>query len=97
MLTTSAAKRICKAGNLGTQGELLMWLGGTFWWVIIFGPIVFGLIVLMLIFFLMGGGTTFLDFLSVLFNTGAKLTCWHCGQETLAERKHCRHCGKELQ
>lgn len=75
-----------------------MWLGvGTFWLWIILAPFLIGIVVLTLIFLTMGGGTTFLDFLSVLFNTGAKLTCWHCGQETPAERKHCIHCGKELQ
>ncbi len=27
----------------------------------------------------------------------AKLTCFHCGQETSAAAKICHHCGRELQ
>ena len=27
----------------------------------------------------------------------ATLTCYHCGKETVANRKTCRHCGMELQ
>lgn len=27
----------------------------------------------------------------------AKLTCWHCGKPTLARRKSCQHCQRELQ
>ena len=27
----------------------------------------------------------------------ATLTCFHCGQQTQADRKTCQHCGRELQ
>jgi ribosomal protein L40E len=30
-------------------------------------------------------------------STTAKLTCYHCGQQTAANAKTCRHCGGELQ
>ncbi len=42
-------------------------------------------------------GISVLDLFSVLSNRGAKLTCWHCQNETSANRKTCQHCGKELQ
>lgn len=31
------------------------------------------------------------------FEKDASLTCYHCGKETIANRKMCRHCGHELQ
>jgi len=42
-------------------------------------------------------GISFLDLISSLSKRTAKLTCWHCQNETPANRKTCQHCGKELQ
>lgn len=60
----------------------------------IFGVLVIGGVVLAL-FFLCGAVG-----LDGLFSAGSprgKLTCWHCGQETLAGVKRCNYCKKELQ
>ena len=38
-----------------------------------------------------------LDSLVTLGEEPATLTCFHCGQETQANRKTCDHCGGELQ
>ena len=42
-------------------------------------------------------GMSVLDSLDAITHRGAKLTCWHCNKETLADQITCQHCGKELQ
>lgn len=42
-------------------------------------------------------GMSFFDSIEAMASRGVKLTCWHCKKETLANRKTCQHCGKELQ
>ncbi len=66
-------------------------------WTILFSPvlILFLIVGLLMLYALSGNGM--IDLLATLFNQGAKLTCWHCGQETPANQKTCRHCHKELQ
>ncbi len=73
-----------------------MWFGSFFFWIVFFPVILIAGIFLFFIVYA-ATGMSFLDFLAVMFDTGTKLTCWHCGRETPCDRKHCKHCGKELQ
>lgn len=75
-----------------------MFLGSPFWiYLLIFFPLVMVLIGLLVLGIYAFTGNSLADLFTVLFGRGAKLTCWHCGQETAADRKTCQHCGQELQ
>jgi len=68
-------------------------------WVILMyglGPILIGVVVaLALLLFLTG--SIGVDGLFAAGESPGTLTCWHCGQETAAGPRRCKHCGGELQ
>jgi hypothetical protein len=61
-----------------------------FWPLILLVVLVIGLVLFL-------GGSIGLDGLFAASEGQGTLTCWHCGAETPAGRRHCRHCGGELQ
>lgn len=68
-----------------------------FWAMLMLWPLVMLGIAIIALAVLAFTGTSLVDLFHSLGDRGAKLTCWHCQQETSAIRKTCQHCGKELQ
>jgi hypothetical protein len=54
---------------------------------------VVGMVALGILYFASSGMDGFFS----LADPSADLTCWNCGGTTRAGRRHCQHCGKELQ
>ncbi|MCA8984604.1 MAG: hypothetical protein R3C12_06320 [Planctomycetaceae bacterium] len=73
-----------------------MFFGMYYYWILL-APLLLIIVGVILIGVYALTGNLLIDLLGVLFNRGAKLTCWHCGRETAADRKTCQHCGEELQ
>lgn len=67
-------------------------LYGVFGWLM--ALLVLGLIIVMIACWCCGVS---LDSLTTWGEENAMLTCFHCGQETPANRKTCEHCDGELQ
>lgn len=63
------------------------------WWMLLLIPIIIpvGIAGVMLIVSMVDAAE------STSFASTAKLECYHCGQETNAQHRKCRHCGGELQ
>ncbi|MCA8986994.1 MAG: hypothetical protein KDA78_05105 [Planctomycetaceae bacterium] len=73
-----------------------MWLGGYFFWIILAPVFLIGGLFLLFIVSSITG-FSLIDLFASLNNQSTTLTCWHCGKETPADRRLCRHCKQELQ